>query len=129
MRTNKYNGEKNKKSFNFETAEKKLLIILCYYILFPVTSLTHFTFTIKEHSRQIQAIQELFVCEQEGISSCDRTNVEYFNRLEASILSVLLICLYPVVYFFMFVLTKRNMKAVKHNYSSKTQDIELKELH
>ena len=62
------------------TAETKILVILCYYVLFSVVSLPYFALGLGNLDELINAIGQYFVCESTGSQmECNRFEFEQFT--------------------------------------------------
>ena len=62
------------------TAEKKLLIVLIYYILFGVFAMVYYSVSIADSSSLESAITSYFICEASGFvpGQCDRMTFEQY---------------------------------------------------
>lgn len=78
--------------------ELKVLIISCYYVIFAVFIVTTFTITHAQMEAQLlRDIGSYFACEATGTSSeCERSFAELGGEI-FSILSLILIGLFPIV--------------------------------
>ena len=63
------------------TAEKKLLVVLCYYIIFAVTALIAFCLYTARRDTLIAATMQYFACEATGHvpGRCDRASFQQHN--------------------------------------------------
>ena len=62
------------------SAETKILIILGYYALFTVVSLSYFAVASAKQDELIHAIRQYFVCEGAGSQmECNRSEIEQFT--------------------------------------------------
>jgi len=80
--------------------EMKVLIILFYYILLGVCSLTTFSVTSRNMQLFTSGLVSYFLCESTGTNDgkvCDRTAFEQFSNPIPAALSFILLGLYPVV--------------------------------
>ena len=85
--------------FQFGTAEKKLLIVFCYYVVLAAVALTGFTLSTRNNSQFIMDIQKYFLCEQSGCNSnrpC-RINYNRYSYPSMTLLGYVLLGLFPVV--------------------------------
>ena len=84
------------------TAERRILIIFCYYVLLGVIALTAFTYSIVNSNTLLDEYKKYFLCESKGIDSnnpegCDRSGFEN-NKIPAlTILSYILLGIFPAV--------------------------------
>ena len=81
-------------------SERKLLIIICYYILVTVITLTGFTDLSRKSDLFEQRLNEYFLCELFGHdpnNPCDRTNLEETFSIPLSIISYALHGVLPLV--------------------------------
>ena len=91
---------KKKGNVLVSTAEKKLLIVLCYYILFGIVSMVFSSLTSSNISHQLfQAIATHFTCEALGYTpgKCDRGLFEQYSITWLFSLTLVLLALIPVV--------------------------------
>ena len=94
------------------TAEKKLLIVLCYYILFGIVSMVFSSLTSSNISRQLfEAIVSHFTCEALGYTpgKCDRGLFQQYSITWLFSLTLVLLALIPVVSL-LFVLNTEDIK-------------------
>ena len=88
------------KIFKFGTAEKKLLIVFCYYVVLTVFALTAFTMFTRNAPRLVSSIQRYFICERRGHdpnNPCSRSGIADGNNHFMDTLSFLLVAFFPVV--------------------------------
>ena len=81
------------------TAELKILIVLCYYIIFTVVSLTSFSIISKHIPKLRDDLTQYFACESRGVSSemdCQR-EVDRIDSEIALTLAYVLIGFFPYV--------------------------------
>ena len=87
------------KLFNFGTAEKKLLIVFCYFILMTVITIASSTLLVKKNSELLGSIQKYFTCEQGGHNPnnpCSRSDID--NMLyPLDTLGFMMFSLFPVI--------------------------------
>ena len=91
--------EDSQSPFKFGTAEKKLLVVFCYYVLLSSEALMAFTLSTKNASQHIRNIQLYFLCEQGGYNSSNPCSRDYLANSYPSVtaLSYILLGLFPVV--------------------------------
>ena len=85
--------------FKFGTAEKKLLVVFCYYVILATVALTAFTLSTRNSSSIIKGIQKYFLCEQGGHNSsspCSR-DFERHSNPSVTTLAYVLLGLFPAV--------------------------------
>ena len=90
----------SKSPFKIDTAEKKILIIFCYYIILGVIGLVTFTFATRNDDRILEEIAGYFTCELPGIdplNPCDRSRYQALLDPELNCFSYILLGLFPVV--------------------------------
>ena len=82
-----------------ETAEKKILIIFCYYVILGVIALTTFTLTTKDGPRVSDEIIAYFTCERLGTENCDsqRSSYQMLLQPELNCLSYVLLGIFPAI--------------------------------
>lgn len=85
--------------FKFGTAEKKLLVVFCYYIILATVALTTFTVVTRNASNYIKNIQRYFLCEQGGYDPNNPCSHDFRRQSYPSLttLSYVLLGLFPVV--------------------------------
>ena len=71
-----FNINKKRISLNISTAEKKILIALCYYVIFAVVMLVYFSYFTADTDLFIEALESYFRCQALGhlpnqTSQCD----------------------------------------------------------
>jgi len=91
--------EKSNK-FQLGAAEKKLLVVLCYYVVLASVVLTSFTLSTKSLSSYFKKLQTYFLCEQHGLdpsSPCSRVFAGQSYPFLATA-SFILLGLFPVIY-------------------------------
>ena len=88
----------SKHPFKIGTAERKLLIVFCYYIVLTVTALTAFTLGTRDKSLLLEELEELFVCESTAPPEpCDISGFQHLTHAEVTALSYVLLGLFPSV--------------------------------
>ena len=95
-----FKAKQAKSPYKIGTAEKKLLVIILYYVLLAVFALTTFTISTKNAVTVIKEILLYFICERDGINPsqpCDRSRFEEFNNPVPGTLSFILLGLFPCV--------------------------------
>ena len=84
----------------FGTAEKKLLIVLCYYVILAATILTTMTLVSRVTLELEDNIQEYFLCEESGHNfshQCDHSKIDRLNLPSIVInITMFLLGLFPV---------------------------------
>ena len=63
------------------TAEKKLLIVFCYYVLVGTINLINFSLSTSRETRKAEAIAQHFACEATGYvpGNCDRALFQQYD--------------------------------------------------
>ena len=95
-----FKAKQAKSPYKIGTAEKKLLVIIFYYVLLAVLALTTFTISTRNAITIIKEILLYFICERDGINPsqpCDRSRFEGFNNPVPGTLSFILLGLFPCV--------------------------------
>lgn len=95
-----FTNKDSKSSLKIGTAERKLLIVFCYYVLLAVIALTAFTFSIKNLTQSVKFILEHFDCERDGHNTsnpCSRSDFEALNNAALTSFSYILLGLFPIV--------------------------------
>ena len=110
----------SKHIFKFGTAEKKLLIVLSYYIVLSSVALISFTLATRNVENLISGIQEYFFCEQGGFDPEDHCTRDYrkYSYPSLSTISYALLGLFPVVNL-IYVINLKELKAALHKWLPK----------
>ena len=90
----------SKASTMIGSAERKLLIILCYYVLLVVISLTGFTVSLRSSGLYIGALLEYMQCEATGVdpeNPCNRASFEEQTYPGLTTLAYVLLWIFPAV--------------------------------
>ena len=90
----------SKSPFKIDTAERKILIIFCYYVLLGVIALITFTLATRDNGRLLEEITGYFRCEFTGIDAqnpCDRSRYQALLNPELNCISYILLGIFPVV--------------------------------
>ena len=114
--------------FKFGTAEKKLIVVFCYYIILSTISMTAFTLATRNASTVVKNIGLYFLCEQGGHDPDNPCMDDYIQQTYPFLitLSFVLLGLFPVVnliYVIDFKELKEFMEKIKKKkpyYSSDT---------
>lgn len=96
----KANKPSSRSSFRIGTAERKVLIVFCYYMVLAVVALTTFTISTRNDEVAIRIIAKHFICEQSGFDpegSCDRSRVEEQGNPVWTTMSYILLGIFPIV--------------------------------
>ena len=84
--------------WKISTPETKILIVLCYYFLFGVVSLSYFSIESANREDYLLAIQRYFICEAAGSGTeCDRSGFDNFGYRWVGSLVFLMLGLIPAV--------------------------------
>ena len=108
------------KGFHFGTAEKKLLVVLCYYVILATESLTAFTLSTRNAPRILEEVEKYFFCEQGGRDPnnlCSRSEIERLTTPSLSTLSYVLLGLLPLVNLF-FIANIHEIKVIMQKWCS-----------
>ena len=93
--------KKSSNPFQFGTAQKKLLIVFCYYVVLCVVALTSYTVTTKNTPIMVKSAKKHFFCEQSGHDPnepCSRSEFEKLTNASGITLSyTLLMAVFPAV--------------------------------
>ena len=96
----KANKPDSKNRFKIGTAERKVLIVFCYYVILAVVALTTFTISTRNGDLTARRIFEYFTCEQNGHDPdepCSRSNFEELTNPAWTTLSYMLLGMFPIV--------------------------------
>ena len=118
-------AKKSKGVFKFGTAERKILIIFCYYILLVVVALTSFTLNTRNSEPFLEALINYFFCEGRGNdpnNPCDRNTFHQYSNPELTTISFVLINIFPVIN----LVYALNIKEMKEKFKSSVMMIKLK---
>ena len=91
-----------KTSIHFGTAERKLLVILCYYVLLGSEALVAFAINAKSIGAFVNAVVMYFICESSGgvtRGKCETEMKAYesLNNVGPALLAYVLVGLLPAV--------------------------------
>lgn len=89
-----------KNSFKIGTAERKLLIVFCYYVLLASVSLTAFTISTRNLAHFAELLGDYFSCEIGGHNSsnpCSRSEFEALSNAGLAGSAYILLGLFPIV--------------------------------
>ena len=93
--------KKSSNPFQFGTAQKKVLVVFCYYVALSVVNLTSYTVLSRNSPVLREHVQRYFFCELSGHDSskpCSRSEFENMtNAAEITLSYILLIAVFPVV--------------------------------
>ena len=84
----------------FGTAEKKLFIVFCYYVILAVFFISRFTMASRNAPELSYSIHEYFCCEQGGnnpSNPCSRSEIGDLGDLWLEIVLFISLALFPVV--------------------------------
>ena len=90
----------SKSPFKIDTAERKILIIFCYYVILGVIVLITFSFATRNDGRLLEELTGYFTCELPGIdpqNPCDRSRYQSLLNPELNCFSYVLLGIFPVV--------------------------------
>ena len=90
----------SKRPFQIGTAERKLLIILCYYILLAMVALSGVSVPLRNAEPLTNAITEYWNCEAAGIvpeNPCNRAPLEQQTNPALTTISYVLLWIFPAV--------------------------------
>ncbi len=92
-------SHENSNPFKFGTAEKKILIVTCYYIVLSTVALTAFTLSTRDTPALVRNIGLYFLCEQRGHDPENPCSRDYIKNSDSVLttLSYVLLSLFPVV--------------------------------
>ena len=93
------------------TAEKKLMLVLCYYMILTALAVVTITVILRNGEAMLDAIENYFLCELHGVnpSSPCRRDFEQYNSPGLLALTLSIIALYPL-YVLIFVVNIRELK-------------------
>ena len=90
----------SKSPLHIETAEKKILIIFCYYVILGVIALTALTLASKNGDRFSEEVTGYFKCELRGVvpeDPCDRSRYQALLYPVLNCLSFILLGIFPAI--------------------------------
>ena len=95
-----FSSKNTKSSMKIGAAERKLLIVFCYYVLLAVISLSAFTLATKNLPKTVRLFAEYFNCERNGHNTsdpCSRLEFERLNNATLASFAYILLGLFPIV--------------------------------
>ena len=90
----------SKHPLQISTSERKILIVLCYYILLSVVALTGVTFPLRNAELLANALTEYWQCETAGVAPlCNRLRASFEELTNPGIITVsyVLLWIFPAV--------------------------------
>ena len=92
----------SKHPFKIGTAERKILIVFCYYVVLGVIALTAFTITTRNGTQFADAVADYWRCEIAGVdpeNSCDglRTSFQQLSYPGLTSASYILLGIFPAI--------------------------------
>ena len=90
----------SKKLLKINTPDRKILIILCYYVISTVLSLTSFTLDMRNSKPFAEQLRSYLVCEAAGhdpSAPCDQSGFEQLAYPGVFIVAYALLSLFPAV--------------------------------
>ena len=90
----------SKHPLQISTSERKILIVLCYYILLSVVALTGVTIPLRNAERLANALTEYWQCETAGVAPlCNRLRASFEELTNPGIITVsyVLLWIFPAV--------------------------------
>ena len=90
----------SKKPFQIGTPERKLLIILCYYVLLAMVALSGVSVPLRNAEPLTNVVTEYWKCEAAGIvpeNPCNRAPLEQQTNPELITISYVLLWIFPTV--------------------------------
>lgn len=104
----------SKNQLKISKAERKILIVFCYYVVLSVLSLVSFTISTRNDVIIVQQIEEYFICELNHPSEpCPRT-FEDLQYLYLSAVAFVLLSIFPLIFLIVMV----NFQELKEKFSS-----------
>lgn len=104
--------KQKKGCFNIGSGEKKIIIVLLYYVLLVEFSLLAFTLSTSRISQFRTSVQINFFCESRGFNPdapCDRSQLDSYKFPEVNLIAYMLLELFPVINF-TYVIKFRTLK-------------------
>ena len=90
--------KQSKNPFKIGTAERKILIGFCYYVLAAIISLIAFTISTRNGDQYANEVLKYFLCERSNPSEpCSRDGYEALSYPVLTSLSYILLGLFPVI--------------------------------
>ena len=90
----------SKHPLQISTSERKILIVLCYYILLSVVALTGVTIPLRNSELLANALTEYWQCETAGVDPlCNRLRASFEEQTNPGIITVsyVLLWIFPAV--------------------------------
>ena len=107
----------SKHPFQIGTAERKLLIILCYYILLAIVALTGVSVPLRNAEQLTNALTEYWQCEAAGIdheNPCNRASIEQQSNPALITIAYVLLWIFPAVNLIFAV----NIREIRQKYKT-----------
>ena len=92
-------SRKTKHAFGLGAAERKILIVLCYYVVVASFSLTQYTVVIRNLDAFDTQLDKYFVCELSGhdpSNPCDRSRFRLLSNPGLTAMTFILLGLFPL---------------------------------
>ena len=92
--------KQSKSPFKIGTAERKILIVFCYYVVLLVMTLISFTISTRNADQVSVELITYFLCERNSLSSSQSCTREGFERLTQPVLtsiSYILLGIFPLI--------------------------------
>ena len=105
---------KKSKLLRLSTAQKKILVSLCYYVVMAVVSITSYTISLRNADPFATHLRNYFSCEAPGHNPdalCDRSPFRQLANPEISTIGHILLALIPLANL-VYVLNARDVKVV-----------------
>ncbi len=111
-----FRAKQDKVPMKMGTAEKKIFIIFCYYIVLGIIALSTFTEAVRNDDETAEEYRKYFRCESAGIDpndpdECDRSGFENNDTLFLTAATYVLVGIFPAVNL-IFAVNNRELKQV-----------------
>lgn len=122
-----FRAMQSKSTFKLSTAEKKLFIVFCYYVVLGVIALTTFTLATRNEERLLDEIRDHFLCEAPGTGAdCPTTEFKALSFPWLNAISYILLGLFPAINL-IFAVNIKELKqfcscAARYQFSSSAQE-------
>ena len=107
-------AKQSKNPIKVGTAERKILIVFCYYIVFTVIAITAYTLDLRDRDKAIEEVVEYFICESTAPENPCDTSFRDFIHSEMTALAFVLLGFFPTA-LLVFVISVKDVKKWCHS--------------
>ena len=107
--------------WKISTAESKILLVLCYYALFGIVALSHFSIGAAKQEEVATAMTDYFLCEAVGFGvECDHSGFDHFGYQGLAVVVYFLLGLIQfvsLIFVINWMVAKASVKDIWKRYS------------